>query len=231
MIASLNGILTLIGKSEIVLEVNGIGYILNVSSKLITSLDKIGSQLTLFTDLQIKDDKIVMYGFASSNDQNMFKLLQTVQGVGPRAALSILSTLNVDEIILAISSGDKAMISRADGIGPKVAGRITTELVEKVSNFNNSILNNSFVKNLPNTTKEKLNFSKDNDSIDLSVEVEDIISALVNLGYSRSEVFSVVMKIKNDTSLDTNKDFTVSQIVPIALKKLSGTIEWLMKIK
>ena len=225
MIASLNGILTLIGKSEIVLEVNGIGYILNVSSKLITSLDKIGSQLTLFTDLQIKDDKIVMYGFASSNDQNMFKLLQTVQGVGPRAALSILSTLNVDEIILAISSGDKAMISRADGIGPKVAGRITTELVEKVSNFNNSILNNSFVKNLPNTTKEKLNFSKDNDSIDLSVEVEDIISALVNLGYSRSEVFSVVMKIKNDTSLDTNKDFTVSQIVPIALKKLSGTIE------
>ena len=231
MIASLNGILTLIGKSEIVLEVNGIGYILNVSSKLITSLDKIGSQLTLFTDLQIKDDKIVMYGFASSNDQNMFKLLQTVQGVGPSAALSILSTLNVDEIILAISSGDKAMISRADGIGPKVAGRITTELVEKVSNFNNSILNNSFVKNLPNTTKEKLNFSKDNDSIDLSVEVEDIISALVNLGYSRSEVFSVVMKIKNDTSLDTNKDFTVSQIVPIALKKLSGTIEWLMKIK
>ena len=75
-----------------------------------------------------------LYGFASSNDQNMFKLLQTVQGVGPRAALSILSTLNVDEIILAISSGDKAMISRADGIGPKVAGRITTELVEKQKN-------------------------------------------------------------------------------------------------
>lgn len=225
MIASLNGILTLIGKSEIVLEVNGVGYILNVSSKLITSLDKIGSQITLFTDLQIKDDKIVMYGFASSKDQNIFKLLQTVQGVGPRAALSILSTLNVDEIILAISSGDKAMISRADGIGPKVAGRITTELVEKISNFNNSILNNPFGKKLSNTTKENLSLNKNNDFIDLSVEVEDTISALVNLGYSRSEVFSVVMKIKNDTSLDINKDFTVSSIVPIALKKLSGKIE------
>ena len=225
MIASLNGILTLIGKSEIILEVNGVGYLLNVSSKLIASLDEIGSKLTLFTDLQIKDDKIVMYGFASSKDQNIFKLLQTVQGVGPRAALSILSTLNVDEIILAITSGDKVMISRADGIGPKVAGRITTELVEKVLNFNKSISNNFIGKNLPNTIQENLNLNKDNDFKEISVEVEDIISALVNLGYSRSEVFSVVMKIKNDTSLNINKNFTVSQIVPIALKELSGEIE------
>ena len=223
MIASLSGILTLIGKSEIVLEVNGVGYLLNVSSKLITSLDEIGSELTLFTDLQIRDDKIVIYGFASSKDQNIFKLLQTVQGVGPRAALSILSTLNVDELILAISSGDKVMISRADGVGPKVAGRITTELVEKVSSLNNSLFNNSISKNIPVTLQEKLNNNKNSDSSDLSVEVEDIISALVNLGYSRSEVFSVVMKIKKDFSLNNkNKNFTVSQIVPIALKELSG---------
>ena len=223
MIASLTGILTLIGKSEIVLEVNGVGYLLHVSSKLITSLDEIGSELTLFTDLQIRDDKIVIYGFASSKDQNIFKLLQTVQGVGPRAALSILSTLNVDELILAISSGDKVMISRADGVGPKVAGRITTELVEKVSSLNNSLFNNSISKNVPVTLQEKLNNNKNSDSSDLSVEVEDIISALVNLGYSRSEVFSVVMKIKKDFSLNNkNKNFTVSQIVPIALKELSG---------
>ena len=223
MIASLTGILTLIGKSEIVLEVNGVGYLLHVSSKLITSLDEIGSELTLFTDLQIRDDKIVIYGFASSKDQNIFKLLQTVQGVGPRAALSILSTLNVDELILAISSGDKVMISRADGVGPKVAGRITTELVEKVSSLNNSLFNNSISKNIPVTLQEKLNNNKNSDSSDFSVVAEDIISALVNLGYSRSEVFSVVMKIKKDFSLNNkNKNFTVSQIVPIALKELSG---------
>ena len=223
MIASLTGILTLIGKSEIVLEVNGVGYLLHVSSKLITSLDEIGSELTLFTDLQIRDDKIVIYGFESSKDQNIFKLLQTVQGVGPRAALSILSTLNVDELILAISSGDKVMISRADGVGPKVAGRITTELVEKVSSLNNSLFNNSISKNIPVKLQEKLNNNKNNDSSDFLVEVEDIISALVNLGYSRSEVFSVVMKIKKDFSLNNkNKNFTVSQIVPIALKELSG---------
>ncbi len=223
MIASLSGILTLIGKSEIVLEVNGVGYLLNVSSKLITSLDEIGSELSLFTDLQIRDDKIVIYGFASSKDQNIFKLLQTVQGVGPRAALSILSTLNVDELILAISSGDKVMISRADGVGPKVAGRITTELVEKVSSLNNSLFDNSISKNIPVTRQEKLNNNKNSVSSDLSVEIEDIISALVNLGYSRSEVFSVVMKIKKDFILNNkNKNFTVSQIVPIALKELSG---------
>ena len=223
MIASLSGILTLIGKSEIVLEVNGVGYLLNVSSKLITSLDEIGSELTLFTDLQIRDDKIVIYGFASSKDQNIFKLLQTVQGVGPRAALSILSTLNVEELILAISSGDKAMISRADGVGPKVAGRITSELVEKVSSLNNNISNNSISKKIPITLQKNLNNNINSDLSDLSLEVEDIISALVNLGYSRSEVFSVVMKIKKDFILNNkNKNFTVSQIVPIALKELSG---------
>ena len=223
MIASLSGKLTLIGKSEIILEVNGVGYLLNVSSKLITSLDEIGSKLTLFTDLQIRDDKIVIYGFASSKDQNIFKLLQTVQGVGPRAALSILSTLNVEELILAISSGDKAMISRADGVGPKVAGRITSELVEKVSSLNNNISNNSISKNIPITLQKKLNNNINSDLSDLSLEVEDIISALVNLGYSRSDVFSVVMRIKKDFSLNNkNKNFTVSQIVPIALKELSG---------
>ena len=231
MIASLNGILTSIGKSEIVLEVNGVGYFLNVPSKLIASLDEIGSKLTLFTDLQIKDDKIVMYGFASSKDQNIFKLLQTVQGVGPKAALSILSTLNVDEIILAITSGDKAMISRADGIGPKVAGRITTELDEKVVNFNNVLSNNFVDKNLPDLIQAKTNLNKNNDIPNLSIVVEDIISALVNLGYSRSEVFPVVMKIKNDSSLNTNKNFTLSEIIPIALKELSGKIVWQMKIK
>ena len=223
MIASLHGILTLIGKSEIVLEVNGVGYSLNVSSKLIASLDEIGSKLTLFTDLQIRDDKIVIYGFASSKDQNIFKLLQTVQGVGPKAALSILSTLNVEELILAISSGDKAMISRADGVGPKVAGRITSELVEKVSSLNNNISNNSISKKIPITLQKELNNNINSDLSDLSLEVEDIISALVNLGYSRSDVFSVVMRIKKDFSLNNkNKNFTVSQIVPIALKELSG---------
>ena len=232
MIASLKGTLTSIGKSDIILEVNDVGYFLNVSSKLISSLGDLGSNLFLYTDLQIKDDKIIMYGFATFKDQNFFKLLQSVQGVGPRAALSILSTLNVDEIILAISSGDKAMIARADGVGPKVAGRITTELLDKISTFNTNksqeIINNQKSDKLV----KQLDLENNNNQDDYENIVEDIISALVNLGFGRSEVFTVVMKIKKDFSINKkNKEFTVNNIVPLALKELSRWTKWRMKTK
>jgi Holliday junction DNA helicase RuvA len=222
MIASLKGVLASIGKSDIIIEVNGIGYILNVSSKLISSLGNLGSNLSLFTDLQIKDDKIVMYGFIHSSEQLLFRLLQSVQGVGPKASLSILSTLSIDEIILAILSGDKTMLSRADGIGPKVAARIASELLEKVStlNFNSSII--EIDQKHDNIEKKKFDFEEEDTDDDLSVVFEDTISALINLGYGRSEVFLVVMKIKNEFSNNKkNKLFTVSNIVPIALKELS----------
>ena len=222
MIASLKGTLISIGKSDIILEVNDVGYFLNVSSKLISSLGDLGSNLLLYTDLQIKDDKIIMYGFATFKDQNFFKLLQSVQGVGPKAALSILSTLNVDEIILAISSGDKAMIARADGVGPKVAGRITAELLDKISTFSinksHEIINNQKSDKLMNQLDLENNFNQD----DYENVVEDIISALVNLGFGRSEVFTVVMKIKKEFSINKkNQEFTVNNIVPLALKELS----------
>ena len=223
MIASLKGVLASIGKSDIIIEVNGIGYLLSVSSKLISSLGNLGSNLSLFTDLQIKDDKIVMYGFIHSSEQLLFRLLQSVQGVGPKASLSVLSTLSIDEIILAILSGDKTMLSRADGIGPKVAARIASELLEKVStlNFNNSI--KEIDQKLDNIETKKFGFEEEKDyNADLSEVFEDTISALINLGYGRSEVFSVVMRIKNEFSNNKkNKLFTVNNIVPIALKELS----------
>jgi Holliday junction DNA helicase RuvA len=222
MIASLKGVLASIGKSDIIIEVNGIGYLLSVSSKLISSLGNLGSNLSLFTDLQIKDDKIVIYGFIHSSEQLLFRLLQSVQGVGPKASLSVLSTLSIDEIILAILSGDKTMLSRADGIGPKVAARIASELLEKVStlNFNNSI--KEIDQKLDNIETKKFGFEEEDYNDDLSVVFEDTISALINLGYGRSEVFSVVMRIKNEFSNNKkNKLFTVNNIVPIALKELS----------
>ena len=158
-----------------------------------------------------------MYGFATFKDQNFFKLLQSVQGVGPRAALSILSTLNVDEIILAISSGDKAMIARADGVGPKVAGRITTELLDKISTFNTNksreIINQKSDKLVKQMDLEN-NFNQD----DYENIVEDSISALVNLGFGRSEVFTVVMKIKQDFSINKkNKEFTAVSYTHLTL--------------
>ena len=147
MIASISGTLKSISKSEIVLEVNSIGYLLNVSSKVISSLGDIGSNLSMFTDLQVKDDKIIMYGFFNQIDQTIFRLLQSVQGVGPKAALSILS-------------------------------------------------------------------------------------ALVNLGYTRSEVFAIVMRIKKEFTLkQKSKDFTVGNIIPLALNALTQENKWLVMMK
>ena len=226
MIASLTGILTSIGKSEIIIEVNGVGYLLNVTSKLISTLGEIGSTLSVFTDLQIKDDKILMYGFTTVADQDFFRLLQTVQGIGPKAALSILSALTINELILAISSGDKAMISRAEGVGPKVAARVTSELSEKVSNMQ-LILGKKDISNTyqeSNTNPLKYNFTNEEEQF-LDV-VEDSISALINLGYTRSEVFSVVMNIKRDFNLKkVSIDFTVNSVIPLALKELSKVVK------
>ena len=226
MIASLTGILTSIGKSEIIIEVNGVGYLLNVTSKLISTLGEIGSTLSVFTDLQIKDDKILMYGFTTVADQGFFRLLQTVQGIGPKAALSILSALTINELILAISSGDKAMISRAEGVGPKVAARVTSELSEKVTNMQLILgkkdINNTYQES--NTNSSKYNFTNEEEQF-LDV-VEDSISALINLGYTRSEVFPVVMNIKRDFNLkNVDIDFTVNSVIPLALKELSKVVK------
>ena len=223
MIASLSGTLKSISKSEIVVEVNNVGYLLNVSSKVISSLGHIGSKLSMFTDLQVKDDKIIMYGFFNQIDQTIFKLLQSVQGVGPKAALSILSALTVEELILAISAGDKAMISRAEGVGSKVASRITSELLEKVSNLN--LINMDQNINIDMSSQENLNFVNQTNLGDTQV-VEDTISALVNLGYTKSEVFSVVMKIKKEFTMEQkSKEFTVGNIVPLVLRALSKEIK------
>ena len=226
MIASLTGILTSIGKSEIIIEVNGVGYLLNVTSKLISTLGEIGSTLSVFTDLQIKDDKILMYGFTTVADQDFFRLLQTVQGIGPKAALSILSALTINELILAITSGDKAMISRAEGVGPKVAARVASELSEKVTNMQLILgkkdINNTYQES--NTNSSKYNFTNEEEQF-LDV-VEDSISALINLGYTRSEVFSVVMNIKRDFYLKkVDIDFTVNSVIPLALKELSKVVK------
>ena len=226
MIASLTGILTSVGKSEIIIEVNGVGYLLNVTSKLISTLEEIGSTLSVFTDLQIKDDKILMYGFTTLADQDFFRLLQTVQGIGPKAALSILSALTINELILAISSGDKAMISRAEGVGPKVAARVASELSEKVTNMQ-LILGKKDIGNTyqeSNTNSSKYNFTNEEEQF-LDV-VEDSISALINLGYTRSEVFSVVMNIKRDFNLKkVDIDFTLNSVIPLALKELSKVVK------
>jgi len=131
MIARLNGILAETGPDHLVIDVNGVGYLVQVSGRTVSAVGPIGGQLLLLTEMQVREDAITLYGFASAGERNWFRLLTSVQGVGGRVALAILSVLSADELSRAIASGDKAMVARANGVGPKLAQRICMELKDK----------------------------------------------------------------------------------------------------
>ena len=217
MIASLTGKLKMKLDSSIIVEVNGIGYNLNVSYKTLTQHHEIGSDVTFYTDLQIKDDKILMYGFLSQKEINIFRVLQSIQGIGPKASLSILSALEVDDIVLGITAGDKSVFLKADGIGSRVATRIVSELQDKINTLNFSEEDIKNHKNVNNLSLEKKSQS------DVEDFFNDSISAIVNLGYTRSEAFKAVMNVKRELNKDGNMiDTSVEKIIPLALKNLSG---------
>ncbi len=135
MIATLTGKLKSKLNNQIIIDVNGVGYCLHVSQNTLHNIGDIEETVILNTDLQVRDDSILLYGFKFQSELNMFKLLQSIQGIGPRAALAVLSALNVEQIIIAIKSSDKSAFQKADGIGQRVATRIVSELQEKIDQF------------------------------------------------------------------------------------------------
>ena len=209
MIATLTGKLKIKLNNQIVVDVNGIGYCMQVSKNTLNNIGEVDETVILNTDLQVRDDSILLYGFQFQSELNMFKLLQSIQGIGPRAALAILSALNVQEIIIAIKSSDKSAFQKADGIGQRVATRIVSELQEKIDQFS---LTNSNIK------FKDLNITSDGVEQNKNIK-DDAISAIVNLGYSKSDVFLVVNSICNE--LDNDKKLSIEKIIPLALKKLS----------
>ncbi len=215
MIAFMSGTLKIKSGGNVVVEVNGIGYNLNVSTTTSNIIGNIGESVSLFTDLQIRDDKIQLFGFLTQSELEMFKLLQTIQGIGPKASLSILSVLSVDDIILGITSSDKSIFLKADGIGSRVATRIVSELNDKIGDFRYS----------DNQTDYQF-FNKNDNGIserDRKTIVEDSISAIVNLGYSKSEAYKAVMNANNDMKKTSEKsNLSIEKLVPLALKKLIG---------
>lgn len=209
MIATLTGKLKIKLNNQIVVDVNGIGYCMQVSKNTLDNIGEVDETVILNTDLQVRDDSILLYGFQYQSELNMFKLLQSIQGIGPRAALSILSALNVEEIIVAIKSSDKSAFQKADGIGQRVATRVVSELQEKIDQF-------SFTNG--NIKFKDLKISSDGVEQNKNIK-DDAISAIVNLGYSKSDVFLAVNSICNE--IDNNKKLSIEKIIPLALKKLS----------
>lgn len=132
MIARLTGVLAESASDHAVIDVAGVGYLVQASTRTLSAIGAVGGQVMLFTEMQVREDAITLFGFGSVGERDWFRLLTSVQGVGGRVALAILSVLSADELSRAVASGDKAMIARANGVGPKLAQRIAMELRDKV---------------------------------------------------------------------------------------------------
>ncbi|MEP2235820.1 MAG: Holliday junction branch migration protein RuvA [Alteripontixanthobacter sp.] len=131
MIAKLKGLLDETGEDWAVIDVGGVGYLVHCSARTLAALGEIGESCTVFTDLQVSENDMRLLGFAEGSERDWFRLLTGVQGVGSKVALAILSALSTAEVQAACANGDAAMVARAQGVGPKLAGRIVNELKDK----------------------------------------------------------------------------------------------------
>ncbi len=172
MIAMLAGIVEQRGTDSLVLDVNGVGYLVFASARTLGRVPARGEPLRLLVETHVREDHIHLYGFADEAERSWFRLLTTVQGVGARLGLAILSVLAPDALATAILAQDKAALARADGVGPKLATRIASELKDKVGGI---ALGPAASVGAP-----------------AGAAAADAVSALVNLGYSRSDAFGAV---------------------------------------
>jgi Holliday junction DNA helicase RuvA len=179
MIAKLKGIIDSIGGDWAIIDVSGVGYLVFASGRTLGRLAE-GEAATLMIETHVREDHIHLYGFWDENERDWYKLLTTVQGVGAKAGLALLSVLSGEELVRAIASGDKAAITRAAGVGPKLATRILSELKDKVGKL---ALGSAAASG--GTPVEALG---DN----TAREVADAVSALVNLGYGASDALTAV---------------------------------------
>ena len=134
MIARLTGTLAETTADSAVLDVAGVGYLILASARTLDAIGPIGGTVMLLTEMQVREDSMTLFGFGSAGERESFRSLTSVQGVGGRVALAILSVLDPAELAAAVSRGDKAMIARANGVGPKLAMRIVNELAGKLGN-------------------------------------------------------------------------------------------------
>ena len=187
MIYSVKGELIHKEPSLAVIECGGVGYACRTTFSTLSQLGSVGSKATLLTYLHVREDNVELFGFATSQELNCFKMLLTVSGVGPKAALAILSDISPEKFALTIATGDSKTITRTKGIGPKLAQRIVLELKDKISKEQQLIDSGSDFDFTPV-------MSGSNSS--------EAISALVVLGYSQSEATTVVSKIDPNLSVE-----------------------------
>ncbi len=176
MIARLKGLVDSAGPDAAVIDVGGVGYLVFGSSRTLSRLPRPGEAVALFIETHVREDHIHLYGFIDAAERDWFRLLLTVQGVGGKVALAILSALTPDELGRAVASGDKASLSRASGVGPKLAARLATELKDKAAGFATT--------EVPVAAAAK----------GVIGAAGEAVSALVNLGYRRNEAEDAILQ-------------------------------------
>jgi len=196
MIARLHGALVSSDTESVVIDVGGVGYLVFCSNRTLGVLAGATGAVSVFVETHVREDHIHLYGFADAAEREGFRLLTTVQGVGAKVALGILSVLTTDALAQAVAAGDKAAVSQAQGVGPKLATRIVTELKDKVGGIALGAAVLAVATSEPATPAEGA-----------KAAASDAVSALVNLGYGRTEVFGAVarsvQRLGPDAALDS----------------------------
>ena len=212
MIAHLRGQLGAKTTNQAVIDVGGVGYLVTASQRTLDAIGDLGGDITLLTEMVVREDSMTLFGFASVQEKETFTLLQTVQGVGAKAAIAILSALSPAEVEEAIMAGDKAMITRADGIGPKIATRIVNELAEKLGKLR-------ALSPAPIAAAWGAPLAGDGGAASAKdAAMTDALSALVNLGYGRSEVWSVLREVASAEDAPTRQSLIAAALRQLGTK-------------
>jgi len=209
MIGKLSGQLDQIADGHLILDVQGVGYVVNASARTLSRIGDKGAQVSLLIDTLVREDAITLYGFADAAEQSWFRLLTSVQGVGAKAALAILTVCPPEKLQVAIAAQDKAPIQAADGVGPKLATRVITELKDKAAKLDMTLSLN------PSPSRERESASAQGEGEILTID-NDAVSALINLGYNRSDAYSAVMRAKSEANDN------LQELIRLALKELSA---------
>ena len=205
MIGKLKGKVDCIFDDKLILDVNGVGYNIYASSKTLNSLqDKKGKEIAMLIETIVREDHIHLYGFAAEIEKTWFNELCKVSGVGSKMGLKILGFLSIDDIVLALNSGDKVLFSKVPGIGPKLALRIVSELKDSAK----KISGNDFVVSGQSTKRP--------DGGNQNKILADAISALENLGYKRIEIYPIM-----NQQITQNPDITLETLITNSLRLIS----------
>ena len=204
MIRRLKGVLDELGDDWALIDVNGVGYQVFCSLRTLSRF-AVGEAAVVEIETHVREDHIHLYGFADAAERDWFKLLTTVQGVGTRVGLAILGVLGPDELMQAVAAADKAAVSRASGVGPKLAARIVSELKDKVGGMalGTVAMSQAAASTKPSSTGA----------------VSEAASALVNLGYGPSEALTAVSHV----SANLGDDAGVEELIRDGLRKLAPT--------